>query len=529
MRKILFSSIFLFCAIPLIFATLSVVIGQDSTWDFRNYHFYNGYAFLNHRLNVDLAPAGMQTYFNPTVDIFYFLTVSYLSPIIATFIIGFLQGINFIWLFFISKHVLNLLKNYWLALALLGMLSIWFLSGIGLTMQDNLLANFPLLSLLLILSTTEHVSNKLNKKILLKIAMAGFLAGFVCGLKLVMATYALALCLSFLTLPTDYLTRLKLATLFGFSVLFGLAISGGYWFYEVWIYSGNPLFPQFNAIFHSELTSMTESIVDTRFLPKSLKEKIFYPVFFTANPSRIDSTYGLREFSLLLGYGIMLLLLGKQLLFKIIKKKLLTTNQLFIISFVVITYVLWQIIFSIFRYLITIELLIPIVFMISMCAILPSKNTHKIGLLILVIVTIVNLCIAMPKLAHRTPWTESVFQVNMPELKDSEPKAVFFANQPLAWIIPVLYTKAPYIQIAPNFPTSNAYWLKAKNIISNRSGKMYLVYEIEFADSQLHASSSRLKDNLNLVVNMEKCKVTDAFINSKNFKYGYCEINNEAN
>jgi hypothetical protein len=509
--------------VPLIFAILSIFIGQDSGWDFRNYHLYNGYAFLNHRLDIDLAPAGMQTYFNPVIDIFYFLTISHFSPIIATFIIGFLQGLNFIWLFFIGRQVFNLSNGYLLTLASLGMLSIWFLSGISLTMQDSLLANFPLLSLLLILSTTEIINEKLNNTVLLKIAAAGFLAGFACGLKLVMATYALALCLSFFVLSTDWITRLKLATFFGIAVLFGLATSGGYWFYEVWAYSGNPLFPQFNTIFHSELTPITQSIVDTRFLPRNIKEKLFYPLFFTAGPWKIDTK--LINIGWVIAYGIILLLLIKQLLFKITKRKLLTINQLFIISFFVITYILWQIIFSIFRYLITIELLIPIVFMISMFAIFPSKNTNRISLLILGFVMLINLYVAMPKLAHRTPWTEPVFQVNMPELKNIEPKAVFFAAQPLAWIIPILDTQAPYIQITPNFPTSNTYWSKAKDILANRNGKMYFIYEIELSDSQLPSSTLTLKNNLNLVVNMESCKVADASISSKSFKYGYCEIN----
>ncbi|MFM0629584.1 hypothetical protein [Paraburkholderia xenovorans] len=46
-------------------------LGQDRNWDGFNYHQYNGFALLHHKLLMDFAPAGMQTYFNPVPDVFY--------------------------------------------------------------------------------------------------------------------------------------------------------------------------------------------------------------------------------------------------------------------------------------------------------------------------------------------------------------------------------------------------------------------------------------------------------------------------
>ena len=43
-------------------------------WDFANYHYYNAYAFLNNRLNYDIAPASVNTFFNPLIELpLYFL------------------------------------------------------------------------------------------------------------------------------------------------------------------------------------------------------------------------------------------------------------------------------------------------------------------------------------------------------------------------------------------------------------------------------------------------------------------------
>src|SRR5262245_2821872 len=54
-------------------AAASVGLGQDANWDLRNYHLYNPFAFLNDRFWVDLIPAGVQSTFNPLIDLPYFI------------------------------------------------------------------------------------------------------------------------------------------------------------------------------------------------------------------------------------------------------------------------------------------------------------------------------------------------------------------------------------------------------------------------------------------------------------------------
>ncbi len=51
----------------------ATVIGPDASWDLRNYHLYNGFAVLHGRIGVDLAPAQMQTFNAPLLDIVYTL------------------------------------------------------------------------------------------------------------------------------------------------------------------------------------------------------------------------------------------------------------------------------------------------------------------------------------------------------------------------------------------------------------------------------------------------------------------------
>ena len=53
-------------------AGCALALGQDSGHDLRNYHWYNPWALLNGRLSIDLAPAQLQTYFNPSLDLLYY-------------------------------------------------------------------------------------------------------------------------------------------------------------------------------------------------------------------------------------------------------------------------------------------------------------------------------------------------------------------------------------------------------------------------------------------------------------------------
>ncbi len=144
--------------VALAFGTWSVLLGQDRNWDLLNYHLYNPYAFLNGRIELDLAPAGIQTYFSPMLDIAYFKAISLLSPRTVGFLLGFLQGLNFFLLYRIAHSVLKDQRQrqvYALLLALAGVLTVGFLAEVGTTMQDSLVALFPLLSLWMILSCLD--------------------------------------------------------------------------------------------------------------------------------------------------------------------------------------------------------------------------------------------------------------------------------------------------------------------------------------------------------------------------------------
>ena len=74
---------------------ISVTIGTDNDWDLRNYHLYNAYAQLHGRLFYDLAPAQLQSFLNPLLDIpFYGLFIIFNdAPRLYAFAMGLPAGL----------------------------------------------------------------------------------------------------------------------------------------------------------------------------------------------------------------------------------------------------------------------------------------------------------------------------------------------------------------------------------------------------------------------------------------------------
>ncbi len=140
----------LFLSISVV-ARLAFVMGQDISWDLRNYHYYNAYAFLHDRLTLDVAPAMIQSYLNPLLDLLPYLIITHLPPHWLGIIIGGIQGINIWFLFKIAYLVLPKYRDPWrwilsITLAVPGFWGMIAISEIGTTMQDTIISIFILIS-----------------------------------------------------------------------------------------------------------------------------------------------------------------------------------------------------------------------------------------------------------------------------------------------------------------------------------------------------------------------------------------------
>ena len=95
-------ALFILFLAPLLIGALAVALGQDANWDLRNYHWYNAYAFLTGRYGVDILPSQTPCFYNPTLDVPFFLLATHVPARVAGFVLGVVQGLNFIPLFMLS-------------------------------------------------------------------------------------------------------------------------------------------------------------------------------------------------------------------------------------------------------------------------------------------------------------------------------------------------------------------------------------------------------------------------------------------
>src|SRR5688572_20421562 len=82
----------LFVLVPVAFGVLVQVFGQDANWDLRNYHWYDAYAVLTGRHDLDMGVAQTPTYYNPALDIPFYLAAQTLPARLFGFLVGALQG-----------------------------------------------------------------------------------------------------------------------------------------------------------------------------------------------------------------------------------------------------------------------------------------------------------------------------------------------------------------------------------------------------------------------------------------------------
>lgn len=72
---------------------LSVILKFEHLWDFANYHYYNPWAFLNNRVNYDVAVAGMNAFYSPFADFPLYYLITYFND--YPNLIYFVQGLWF--------------------------------------------------------------------------------------------------------------------------------------------------------------------------------------------------------------------------------------------------------------------------------------------------------------------------------------------------------------------------------------------------------------------------------------------------
>lgn len=460
---------------PVLFGLLSLALGQDDNWDLRNYHLYSVHALFHDKIALDMGPARFQGYFNPTQDIPYYLMTQYLPGPVTGFVYGWLHGLNFVLVYAIGRRLLPAASpRTVLLLALAGSCGPAFLGEIGNSMGDNMTSLLVLGALYLLLRHWDGLL-RWGRAAALAAAGAGLLMGLGLGLKLTNVTFAVALCLAFFAVPLGFWARVRLAFLFGIGVLAGLFTTAGWWFLKMWQLFGNPLFPQFNDLFHSPL-AQDRGVIDTYFRPKDLGETLLWPFIFTRNMARVVEV-PLSQLIWPIAY-VAVLALGVAWLLRragvLSPGTPLAARSRFTLLFFGLSYVAWMQLFSIYRYLVPVELLAPLMVWLCLHALLPAAAAARVGGWTLLVAALS--VFPFTSFGHGG-WAERSFSAEVPALAQPQQTVVFIAqpHPPLAWLATFYPEQVAFVGLGTGFPESPQYLERMRALMAGRAGPHYLM------------------------------------------------------
>ncbi len=326
-----------------LFSALSVRFGPDASWDLRNYHLYDPHALLSGTLWRDIAPAQLQSFYAPTLDLAQFALRRALNahPSALAIVLALPHALA-AWLALGIALRVGLPRVVAVLAILLGATGAAGLPTLGTGMSEAVPECLVLAGLGLLCARPFG---------------AGILAGVAIGLKLTVAIYAPGLAAALLASG-----RWRSLPLFlGGMATAALAVAGPWW-WSIWAHTGNPLFPYFNGLFRSAWAPAAP-MTDTRFLPADALHAAFFPFFWAVQASRLVSELPVRDPRLALAWiGWLVVLVNAAY-----RRESLPAPTRALLAFWVVAFVAWEARFSILRYVATLELLagIPVALALS--------------------------------------------------------------------------------------------------------------------------------------------------------------------
>jgi hypothetical protein len=504
-----------------------------------NYHLYNAYAFLGDRVGRDWAPAQMQTYFNPLLDLPYYWMMQHWPGRWAAGLMGAIHGLAFAFLGALGWHFARNLEypRVWtFILTLVGCISPVFVSELGSTMGDNMTALLVLAALLLLVTQWRSIWHTDWYRAWVPL-LAGFLLGAAAGLKLTNSIYALAACIALPLCFGPWWLRVRSFMTIGLGVAFGLTATSGFWFWKMWHLYGNPLFPQYNMIFHGELAAADVSNMVTRFfLPKSWLEAIFYPLVFTLHPGRIGDLplRGIILLSMYVLFAAWASVASLQYLravrgvapAKAVSSMTLKPEALYLLLFVALSYFFWLKVFGYNRYLITLELLAPLIIWLLLCRL--CRPTTALRISAVVFLASVTVVLRFHQDMGHAAWSEGRnYALHDPPIITHAEGAtlIFVGGEPMGWLAPLFPSDLIFVSLAGNFPESPSYQVKLHEVVRTRGGPIYVVLPASrVVEDQWNVAkwTQYSFQQYGLLIDGPSCIVKFAYIGQMKIYYQFC-------
>lgn len=449
------------------------VLHQDLSWDLRNYHFYNAWAFVHDRLGWDIAAAHSQTFHNPLLDLpFYWMVTADWPPRLISFVMAMPAGIG---AFFVAKILLLLFRESppaerWAYSSLAFMFGITASGPVSLlasTMNDWPPTTLQLIALWLILRRIEQDSSALRP-----VAAAGVLSGIATGLKLSSAPAAVGLCVAFLFQPRPRLRASREAIIFGLALLVGVLLSSGAWMWTLYSHFGNPLFPYFNDVFRSAWADAAR-FTDPRFGPTTLLGWLTFPLPLLGDSTMYVAEPTFRDWRLPLLYFALV----AWLVMRLLRRPRETTaapdsrKWRFVLAFWIVSFLIWAVTFAIYRYIMPLELLAGALLIYFLARTIPREWLPATA----------AICTALAIFTVRYPawgrvdYRDHYFTVRMPPVAPNA-LVLLLDDEPLAFALPFFPADGRFLGANNSFNDprrQNRLERELERVVREHSGPLY--------------------------------------------------------
>jgi len=426
-------NIFMFTILMITSMLVSSYLQHEAQWDFTNYHYYNAWAFLNNRLNVDIVPASVNTFFNPLIELPLYFYIKYFNdkPDLIYALQGIWVGLTLFVFYKIYTLFFNMkdcLSKILVALALFLTLSgEGAFSQIGSSSNEFLVAFFTLWGLYILFKMIKFPETQTLKKFFI----SGLIMGIALGLKQTVITYCIASGLMLMILNSYLNKPIKSIFFFALGGLISYLIINGYFMWQYWILYKNPFFPFLNGLFHSPYFD-NFNYRDMRFLPP-LKYFLIYPVLWYLPEYTIrENEY--TDFRLTIVYfafiSIFIYLLKNHKLKTFFKQNKIEAS---LYIFIVLSFFIWMGMFSLLRYALIIEILSVIWFTKMFYWLLNKKSIIWPVIIISIFIMVLTISVFETGMPHKK--TQEKF-LNIEEIKLPENTLLKLYGFPTAMVVP---------------------------------------------------------------------------------------------
>ncbi len=430
---------------------LSLVLGLDAGFDHLNYHHYNPWGMLHGRIGHDWAPAQLQTFYNPLIDLPLYLLAAAFGGRVAGFAMGAFHGLA-LWL--VWRMAWMLLGEFIRSSRTRGGIAV-LCAGAGVyapavifehggPQGDSTVAVPILAGLLLLLVPGAWRSRRL-------LVLSGLLIGAGSVLKLTAGVAAVGVALALPLLApagTGWRERARAWATWMVALAAGCALVDGVHLVHMTVRFGNPVFPFLNFLFESPW-ALAEGYADSPYIPDGVVAHLAFP-FAIGLVERTAEYFAFRD----VRFALVALALAAAVPVTAARfargRQLPPPAVLFFVAAVAGAYGVWQLIHAVYRYLVPQEVLAPLV--VALAVLWVARSWRGAAGIVAVALLIGIAAVRLPPQPERIPYgAGSLFDVRPPVIEAREGQVLVLAgDEPTSYVLPYLPAELRHVRIASN-------------------------------------------------------------------------------